>query len=61
VPNLPWVGFLGAVEVVITRGAETGGGLFSATGSATVCVRFELHGDGPRRVTAAATGAGRLA
>jgi hypothetical protein len=47
-----WVGFLGAVEVAITRGAETGGGLFYATGSATVCVRFEIHGDnGPRRVT----------
>jgi hypothetical protein len=37
---------------VITRAAETGGGLLSATGSATVCVRFEIHGDnGPRRVT----------
>jgi hypothetical protein len=53
VPGQPWAGFLGAVEVVITREAETGGGLFYATGSATVCVRFEIHGDnGPRRVTA---------
>jgi hypothetical protein len=52
VSGQPWVGFLGAVEVVITRAAETGGGLFYATGSATVCVRFEIHGDnGPRRVT----------
>ena len=34
------------------REAETGGGLFYATGSATVCARFEIHGDnGPRRVT----------
>ena len=40
------------VQVAITRRAETGGGLFYATGSATVCVRFELHGTGgPRRVT----------
>jgi hypothetical protein len=53
VPGQPWAGFLGAVEVVITREAETGGGLFYATGLATVCVRFEIHGnDGPRRVTA---------
>jgi hypothetical protein len=51
-PGQRWTGFLGAVEVAITREAETGGGLFSATGSATVCVRFELHGDnGPRHVT----------
>jgi hypothetical protein len=48
----PRAGFLGAVEVVITREAETGGGLSYATGSATICVRFEIHGDnGPRRVT----------
>lgn len=48
----PRTGLLGAVEVAITREAETGGGLFYATGAATVCVRFELHGDnGPRRVT----------
>lgn len=45
VSGQPWVGFLGAVEVVITREAETGGGLLYATGSATVCVRFEIHGD----------------
>jgi hypothetical protein len=52
VSGQPWVGFLGAVEVVMTREAESGGGLLSATGSATVCVRFEIHGDsGPRRVT----------
>ena len=52
VPGRPWTGFLGAVEVAITRAAETGGGLSYATGEATVCVRFELHGDnGPRRVT----------
>lgn len=51
-PGRRWAGFLGAVEVVITREAETGGGLFYATGSATICVRFEIHGDnGPRRVT----------
>jgi hypothetical protein len=51
-PGQRWTGFLGAVEVAITRRAETGGGLFYATGEATVCVRFELHGDdGPRRVT----------
>jgi hypothetical protein len=48
----PWAGFLGAVEVVITREAETGGGLLYATGSATLCVRFEIHGNnGSRRVT----------
>ena len=52
VAGQPWAGFLGAVEVAITREAETGGGLSYATGEATVCVRFELHGDnGPRRVT----------
>jgi hypothetical protein len=52
VPGQPWVGFLGAVEVAITREAETGGGLSYARGSATVCVRFEVHGDdGPRRVS----------
>lgn len=52
VPGQPWTGFLGAVEVAITREAETGGGLFYATGSAVVCVRFEIHGNnGPRRVT----------
>ena len=53
-----WTGFLGAVEVAITRRAETGGGLFYATGSATrgvgrllvtgaqtdECVRSTLHG-----------------
>jgi hypothetical protein len=51
-PGQPWTGFLGAVEVAITRQAETGGGLSYATGKATVCVRFESHGDnGPRRVT----------
>jgi hypothetical protein len=54
----PWAGFLGAVEVAITREAETGGGLFYATGSATVCVRFEIHGENgpaaspPARLTA---------
>jgi hypothetical protein len=38
---------------VITREAETGGGLLYATGSATLCVRFEIHGNnGSRRVTA---------
>jgi hypothetical protein len=48
----PWAGFLGAVELAITRETQTGGGLFYATGSATVCVRFDLHGaNGPRRVT----------
>jgi hypothetical protein len=48
----PWTGFLGAVEVVITRVSPGGGGLFSATASATVCARFELHREaGPRRVT----------
>jgi hypothetical protein len=48
----PRTGLLGAVEVAITRKAETGGGLSYATSSATICVRFELHGDnGPRRVT----------
>jgi hypothetical protein len=52
IPGQPWTGFLGAVEVAITREAETGGGLSYATGQATICVRFELHGDnGPRRVT----------
>jgi hypothetical protein len=41
-----------AGKVAITREAETGGGLSYATGQATVCVRFELHGDnGSRRVT----------
>jgi hypothetical protein len=51
-PGRRWTGFLGAVEVAITRTAETGGGLFYARGSATVCARFELHGEGgPRRVT----------
>lgn len=51
-PGQPWTGFLGAVEVALTREAETGGGLFYGTGSATICVRFEIHGDnGPRRVT----------
>jgi hypothetical protein len=40
-----------AVEVE-RRQFPQGGGLFYATGSATGCVRFEIHGDnGPRRVT----------
>jgi hypothetical protein len=48
----PWTGFLAAVEVVITRVSPGGGGRFSATASATVCARFELHREaGPRRVT----------
>jgi hypothetical protein len=52
VPGNPRVGFLGAVEAALTREAETGGGLFYANGTATVCVRFEIHGgEGPRRVT----------
>jgi hypothetical protein len=51
-PGQPWAGFLGAVEVALTRETETSGGLFSATGSATICVRFEIHGNnGPGRVT----------
>jgi hypothetical protein len=52
VSGQPWTGFLGAVEVQIGREAERGSSLFHVRQAASVCVRFELHGDnGPRRVT----------
>jgi hypothetical protein len=48
----PWTGFLGAVEVQMGREAEGGSGMFHVRQAASVCVRFELHGDnGRRRVT----------
>jgi hypothetical protein len=51
-PGQSWIGFLGAVEVQMAREAERGSGLFQVRQAASVCVRFELHGDnGRRRVT----------
>jgi hypothetical protein len=52
VSGQPWAGFLGAVEVQIGREAERGSSLFHVRQAASVCLRFELHGDnGRRRVT----------